>query len=90
METFEISLGPWMKKQRENKLMGLRETARKAGISFNTLSRMEAEAYMPRLATLRKVSVALGLDATEVAERFQEFQEHRKAATNGRSHGDSS
>ncbi|MBM3302065.1 MAG: helix-turn-helix transcriptional regulator [Deltaproteobacteria bacterium] len=44
---------------REKRGLSLRDLARSSGVGVATLVRLEAEAYDPRLSTLRKLAKAL-------------------------------
>jgi transcriptional regulator with XRE-family HTH domain len=57
-----MSLGQRIKQVRQRKVWGQAELARKAGVSVNTLYRIEAEQHVPRPATIRKIAEALGVE----------------------------
>ena len=60
-----------VKKTREEHLMSRAELARKAGISFQTLVRVE-RGETCRLETKRKILLALGYDLSERKKLYQE------------------
>lgn len=60
-----------VKEARENKMMSKAELARKAGVTVQTIDRIE-KGYECRLATKRKIILALGY---ELAERTKIFKD---------------
>ena len=61
-----LTVGERIKAVREGKVWGQAELARKAGISPNTLYRIEAGTHEPRPVTIRRLAEALGVDPTEL------------------------
>jgi HTH-type transcriptional regulator, competence development regulator len=61
-----MAIGDQIKRVRERKVWGQAELARKAGISPNTLYRIEAGDHDPRPITIRKIAEALGVDPGEL------------------------
>ena len=55
-------LGGFVKERRKVLGLGLREAAAEAGVSFNTLSRVE-RGHIPDMATFRRIVDWLGIDA---------------------------
>jgi transcriptional regulator with XRE-family HTH domain len=55
------TIGPRLRKLREERGLGLRETARRAGISHGLLSQVETERTNPSVATLARVASVLGV-----------------------------
>jgi transcriptional regulator with XRE-family HTH domain len=62
-----MTVGERIKAMRERKVWGQAELARKAGISPNTLYRIEAESHKPRPVTIRRIAEALSVDPAELA-----------------------
>ena len=60
-----------VREARENKMMSKAELARKAGVTVQTIDRIE-KGYECRLATKRKIILALGY---ELAERTKVFKD---------------
>ncbi|MHB1004079.1 MAG: helix-turn-helix domain-containing protein [Chloroflexota bacterium] len=61
-----MTIGQMIRTTRERKVLGQNELARKAGISINTLYRIEAGMHKPRPATIRKIAEALGIPPEEL------------------------
>ncbi len=70
---------------RENKMMSKAELARKAGVTVQTIDRIE-RGYECRLATKRKIILALGY---QLAERSEVFEPSEDQGTSEISGGDS-
>lgn len=64
-----------VKHARESKMMSKAELARKAGVTVQTIDRIE-RGYECRLATKRKIILALGY---QLAERTKVFQDNEEA-----------
>lgn len=64
-------LGKFVKERRTTDGVALREAAAAAGVSFNTLSRVE-RGHVPDMATFRRIADWLGVEAA----RFFEDPEH--------------
>lgn len=62
-----MTVGERIKAVRESKVWGQAELARKAGISPNTLYRIENGTHQPRPITIRKLAEALGVDPARLA-----------------------
>lgn len=62
-----MTVGERIKAARERKVWGQAELARAAGLSPNTLYRIENGTHRPRPITIRKLAEALGLDPAELA-----------------------
>lgn len=58
--------GERIKTARERKVWGQAELARAAGLSPNTLYRIEVGDHAPRPATIRKIAEALGIDPADL------------------------
>jgi putative transcriptional regulator len=50
------------KELREKKFMTQRELAEKAGVTVETISRLENGKYKPRFSTIKKLAKALGVE----------------------------
>ncbi len=62
-----LAIGERIRQVREQRVWGQAELARKAGISANTLYRIEAGRHVPRPATIRKLAQALGVSPETLA-----------------------
>jgi DNA-binding XRE family transcriptional regulator len=60
-----------VREARENKMMSKAELARKAGVTVQTIDRIE-KGYECRLATKRKIILALGYELVERTKIFKE------------------
>lgn len=60
-----------VREARENKMMSKAELARKAGVTVQTIDRIE-KGYECRLATKRKIILALGYELIERTKIFKE------------------
>lgn len=58
--------GERIKAARERKVWGQAELARMAGISPNTLYRIEAGTHTPRPVTIRRIAEVLGIEPGEL------------------------
>jgi transcriptional regulator with XRE-family HTH domain len=67
-------VGDRIKTARERKVLGQAELAKKAGISANTLYRIEAGVHKPRPATIRKIAQALDIPAETLVQDTEEQQ----------------
>jgi len=82
-----------VREARENKMMSKAELARKAGVTVQTIDRIE-KGYECRLATKRKIILALGYELAERTKIFKDTddsQEENKTpeiSENGLSEGD--
>ena len=74
-----------VKQARENKMMSKAELARKAGVTVQTIDRIE-RGYECRLATKRKIILALGY---QLAERTKVFKDEEEQQNGNVPHGDS-
>ena len=63
-----------VREARENKMMSKAELARKAGVTVQTIDRIE-KGYECRLATKRKIILALGYQLAERAKVFKEIDD---------------
>ena len=61
-----MGAGERIKAARARKVWGQAELAREAGISPNTLYRIEVGGHEPRPATIRKIARVLGIDPAEL------------------------
>lgn len=61
-----MAIGERIKRVRERKSWGQAELARQAGISPNTLYRIEKGTHPPRPVTVRKLAQALGVEPAEL------------------------
>ncbi len=61
------SVGERIRQVREQKVWGQAELARKAGVSANTLYRIETGRHAPRAVTIRKLAQALGVSPETLA-----------------------
>lgn len=66
---------------RAERLWGVRDLAREAGVSTKTVSQLEFGRQLPTFRTIRRISEALGVAPREVAE-FAEALERRGQDTN--------
>ena len=62
-----MALGENVRRQREQRFLSPGELAEKAGISRNTLWRIESGDYPARPRTVRKLAEALGVQPTDLA-----------------------
>lgn len=53
---------------RERRLMTQQELARKAGVTQHTISHLETGRCRPRLATIKKLAIALGVKPATLVE----------------------
>lgn len=74
-----------VKQARENKMMSKAELARKAGVTVQTIDRIE-RGYECRLATKRKIILALGY---QLAERTKVFKDGEDQQNGNNPEGDS-
>ncbi len=65
-----------VREARENKMMSKAELARKAGVTVQTIDRIE-KGYECRLATKRKIILALGYELAERTKIFKD-SDHRE------------
>ena len=61
-----MTIGERIKAAREAKVWGQAELARAAGISPNTLWRIESGQHAPRPATIRRIAETLGVEPGEL------------------------
>jgi transcriptional regulator with XRE-family HTH domain len=59
---------PTLREVRIRRLLSQRELARRAGVAQRAIVEVEAGRRVPRLATMRKLAEALGVDPMEVDE----------------------
>ena len=65
---------------RVKRLMTIRDLATKAGVSTKTIVDIELERQTPRFETIRRISDALNVQPSEVAEFAQAMHERGKDA----------
>jgi len=58
--------GEALRRIRERKLITQAELAEKSGITISTLSRLENGLQQARISTVRKLALALGVNADEI------------------------
>ena len=75
-----MAIGKRIKAIRERKVWGQAELARAAGMSVNTLYRIEAGQHVPRPATIRKLAQALGVPAEELVQPTADGAAERASA----------
>lgn len=59
-------VGQRIKELREGQVIGQAELARAAGVSVNTIWRIEAGKVLPQPRTIRKIAAALGVSPQEL------------------------
>ena len=59
---------PTLRESRLRRFLSQRELARRAGVAPRTVVEAELGRQVPRLATMRKLAAALGIDPLEVDE----------------------
>ena len=63
-----MAVGERIKRRREGKVLGQAELAKAAGVSVNTLYRIEAGIHRPRPLTIRKLAKALDVAPEELVK----------------------
>ena len=59
---------PTLREARLRRFWSIRELASRAGVSPRTIVQIESGAIVPRLATMRKIAGALGMEPGEIVE----------------------
>ena len=57
-----------LKEWRERRLLTQRELAERIGVTTGTINRIERGVHQPRLATVRRLAEALGVDPDDLVE----------------------
>ena len=73
-----------LREERIRRLLGVRSLAERAGIAPTTVHLIETGRRRPQFLTIEKLSRALGVDPTDVAE----FRDTLEAAARRPSHGE--
>ena len=60
---------PSIRELRERQFMTQTDLARKSGVAWRTIDRLEKSLNVPRFVTLRKIANGLGVDASEIELR---------------------
>jgi len=69
---------PTLRELRADRLLTIRELAQQAGVAPSSIYLIETRRATPRMATMRRIASALGVDPETVAE-FQQAIETAKA-----------
>lgn len=57
-----------LRTHRQDRLLSIRDLAKKAGVSPQTIQGVESGKHPPRPSTMRKIAEALGIEAREIDE----------------------
>ena len=64
-----VKIGKNLRRVREEKLMTQQEVATAADLNLSTVMRIENDRVEPRFSTIRRLAIALGIDARELTRK---------------------
>ncbi len=64
-----VKIGKNLRRVREDRLMTQQELAEAADLNLSTVMRIETDRVEPRFSTIRKLAIALDVDARELTKK---------------------